>query len=71
MEWLGNSEDTCRSFLDDARQDAGWQLEFIQRGENPDDWKSMKTIGQGVRDLRKTIEPLSRIKCEADSRLKI
>jgi len=52
IEWLGNSKDAVRSFPDDARQDAGWQLELIQRGENPDDWKPMKTIGQGVREIR-------------------
>jgi len=52
IEWLGNSKDAVRAFPEDARQDAGWQLELIQRGENPDNWKPMKTIGQGVREIR-------------------
>jgi len=52
IEWLGNSKDSVRAFPNDARQDAGWQLELIQRGENPDDWKPMKTIGNGVREIR-------------------
>jgi len=52
IEWLGNSKDVVRSFPDDARQDASWQLELLQRGENPDDWKPMKTIGKGAREIR-------------------
>jgi len=52
IEWLGNSKDAVRAFPEDARQDIGWQLELIQRGENPDNWKPMKTIGQGVREIR-------------------
>src|SRR3546814_3856455 len=45
------SSDVCSSDLD-ARTDAGWQLELVQRGDDPDDWKPMKTVGQGVREIR-------------------
>jgi phage-related protein len=41
-----------RAFPEDARTDAGWQLELVQRGDDPDDWKPMKTVGQGVREIR-------------------
>jgi phage-related protein len=27
-------------------------LERVQRGLDPDDWKPMKTIGEGVREIR-------------------
>ncbi|MDZ7873766.1 MAG: type II toxin-antitoxin system RelE/ParE family toxin [Rhizobium sp.] len=32
--------------------DAGWQLELLQRGLEPDDWKPMPTIAAGVREIR-------------------
>jgi phage-related protein len=35
-----------------ARRDAGFQLERVQRGLDPDDWKPMKSIGTGVREIR-------------------
>ena len=35
-----------------ARAAAGFQLSEVQRGEDPKDWKPMKTIGPGVREIR-------------------
>lgn len=48
----GNSLARIRAFPPDARQDAGFQIDKVQRGEAPDDWKPMKTIGKGVREIR-------------------
>ena len=50
--WVGGSKDAVRAFPDGARQDAGFQLSKLQRGEAPDDWKPMSTIGPGVREIR-------------------
>ena len=36
----------------DARQDAGYQLDKVQRGLQPDDFKPMPTIGRGVEEIR-------------------
>lgn len=33
-------------------QDAGYQLDRVQRGEQPGDFKPMPTIGKGVEELR-------------------
>ncbi len=52
VEFLGDSIDALRAFPDSARQDAGFQLDKVQRGEDPDDWKPMSTIGTGVREIR-------------------
>jgi phage-related protein len=41
-----------REFPLSARRDAGYQLDQVQRGGDPDDWKPMNTIGQGVREIR-------------------
>lgn len=39
-------------FPEDARHDAGYPLEKLQRGEQPDDFKPMPSIGKGVEELR-------------------
>jgi phage-related protein len=36
----------------DARQDAGYQLDKVQRGLQPDDFKPMPTFGRGVEEIR-------------------
>lgn len=41
-----------RAFPDQARQDAGYQLDRVQRGLQPDDFKPMPAIGAGVEELR-------------------
>ena len=33
-------------------QDAGYQLDKVQRGEQPDDFKPMPSIGKGVEEIR-------------------
>lgn len=50
--WIGGSKAELMEFPADARQDAGWQLHLVQSGEDPDDWKSMTTVGPGVREIR-------------------
>lgn len=52
VEFRGNSLDDLRSFPLAARREAGHQLDQVQHGLEPDDWKPMNTVGQGVRELR-------------------
>lgn len=52
VAFRGDSLDALRAFPEDARQDAGFQLDKVQRGEEPDDWKPLGTIGAGVREIR-------------------
>lgn len=52
IRFLGDSLGCLRSFPEDARHDAGYQLEKVQRGEQPDDFKPMPSIGKGVEELR-------------------
>ena len=52
VEFLGDSLDRLRAFPESARRDAGFQLERVQRGLDPDDWKPMKSIGPGVKEIR-------------------
>lgn len=52
VEFRGNALDDLRIFPASARQEAGHQLDQVQQGRDPDDWKPMNTIGQGVREIR-------------------
>lgn len=52
IEFLGDSLRCLREFPDDAKQDAGYQLDRVQHGLQPDDFKPMPTIGKGVEEIR-------------------
>jgi len=52
LRFLGDSLKCLRDFPDDARHDAGYQLDKVQRGDQPDDFKPMPTIGKGVEEIR-------------------
>jgi phage-related protein len=52
IEFVGDSLERLREFPPVARRMAGYQLDRVQRGLEPDDWKPMKAIGPGVREVR-------------------
>lgn len=52
IEFRGDSLDCLREFPRDARREAGFQLDRVQRGQEPFDWKPMSTVGSGVREIR-------------------
>ena len=52
LKFLGDSLKCLRQFPEDARNDAGYQLDKVQRGEQPVDFKPMPLIGNGVEELR-------------------
>ncbi len=52
VKFRGDALDALRRFPDSARQDAGFQLDKAQRGRDPDDWKPMRSIGLGVKEIR-------------------
>ena len=52
VQWLGNSLDVVRGFPSGARHSVGIELQSVQRGLEPADWKPMKSIGAGVVELR-------------------
>jgi phage-related protein len=41
-----------RDFPKDARHDVGYQLDQLQRGKQPADFKPMPSIGRGVEEIR-------------------
>jgi phage-related protein len=52
VEFRGTALQDLRAFPETARRDAGYQLDQVQRGREPDDWKPMNAVGQGVREIR-------------------
>jgi len=52
MRFLGDSLSCLREFPEDARHDVGYQLDKVQRGQQPDDFKPMPSIGMGVEEIR-------------------
>ena len=52
LKFRASSLDDLRAFPVMARREAGYQLDRVQAGHDPTDWKPMSTIGQGVREIR-------------------
>ncbi|MBM4327143.1 MAG: type II toxin-antitoxin system RelE/ParE family toxin [Deltaproteobacteria bacterium] len=51
LKFVGSSLDDLRNFPEEARRDAGFQLRAVQRGLEPRDWKPMRAIGGGVKEI--------------------
>jgi phage-related protein len=52
VEFRGSALDDLRTFPEAVRREAGYQLDRVQHGREPDDWKPMNTVGRGVREIR-------------------
>jgi phage-related protein len=52
VEFCGSSLKDLRAFPASARREAGHQIDRVQQGYEPDDWKPMPTIGAGVQEIR-------------------
>lgn len=52
LTFLGDSLKRLRDLPADAKQDIGYQLDAVQRGQQPDDFKPMPAIGKGVEEIR-------------------
>jgi len=50
IQFLGDSLRTIRQFPIDIRHDVGYQLDKVQRGDQPDDFKPMPSIGKGIEE---------------------
>ena len=52
IEFLGNSLDNIRLFCAEAKDDIGFQLDRVQRGIEPSNWKPMSSVGTSVKEIR-------------------
>jgi phage-related protein len=52
LKFVGSSLDDLRNFPDEARRAVGFELRAVQNGLEPSDWKPMRAIGPGVKEIR-------------------
>ena len=52
IEFCGKSLDVIRDFSASVKREAGYQLDRIQQGLDPQDWKAMTAVGSGVKEIR-------------------
>lgn len=52
ISFWGSALDDLKAFPATVRREAGVQLDRVQRGLDPSDWKPMGTIGSGAREIR-------------------
>ncbi|QPC91349.1 type II toxin-antitoxin system RelE/ParE family toxin [Mesorhizobium sp. INR15] len=52
LKFVGDSLERIRDFPFGARKEIGVQLHMVQQGLEPDDWKPMTGVAQGVREIR-------------------
>lgn len=50
--FMGSSRRALASFPEEARRTAGFQLDRVQRGIEPADWKPLASVGQGAIEVR-------------------
>ena len=52
VRFLGDSLQCLRAFPQAVRHDIGFQVEALQQGRQPNDFKPMPGVGKGVEEIR-------------------
>lgn len=52
LRFIGSSLDDLKNFPAEARREAGFELDAVQRGQMPSDFKPMLTVGAGAYEIR-------------------
>ena len=52
IKFIGSSLNVIKDFPLKAKRQVGHELDKVQRGQEPSDWKPMKSIGTGVKEIR-------------------
>ncbi|WP_019937268.1 type II toxin-antitoxin system RelE/ParE family toxin [Bordetella sp. FB-8] len=56
LRFIGSAQDDLRNFPAEARRHAGFELDAIQRGLMPSDFKPLVTVGPGAYEVRIHVE---------------
>ena len=59
--FLGRSLEALREFPASVKRVSGYELDKVQRGQDPTDWKAMPSIGPGSREIRIRVQGTWRI----------
>ena len=52
LKFMSSSLDDLRQFPLEARRAIGFELDAVQRGLEPSDWKAMNIVGSGAYEIR-------------------
>lgn len=52
IHFEGSSQEDLRGMLKEARRAIGFQLERLQAGKEPKNWKTLKGLGKGITGVR-------------------
>lgn len=52
LGFCGTSLDDLRAFPPAAKHEAGYQLDKVQHGQEPNNWKPMSSVGVSVKEIR-------------------
>lgn len=52
ISFLANTREFLRELEKDARSAIGYNLDRLQQGLDPEDWKPVSAVGPGVREIR-------------------
>ena len=52
LRFVGSSVDDLKNFPAEARREAGFELDAVQRGLMPSDFKPMLAVGAGAYEIR-------------------
>jgi len=52
LYWCATSLEDLRRFSLSARKTAGFELHLVQHGEDPSDFKHMRSVGRGVFEIK-------------------
>lgn len=52
LQFLGSALDDLRAFPEAPKRDVGYQLDKVQHGQDPSDWRPMPTVGKGAYEIR-------------------
>ena len=50
--FIDTAQDDLRAFPPNPRREAGYQIDLVQQGLDPSDWKPMRSVGAGVCEIR-------------------
>jgi len=53
---VGDSLKRIRTLAKPVRQQVGYELELVQHGMEPSDWRPMTAVGPGVNEIRVHVE---------------
>ncbi|WP_233141567.1 type II toxin-antitoxin system RelE/ParE family toxin [Aggregatibacter actinomycetemcomitans] len=52
IHWIGSSLEDVKAFPDNIKRELGFDLDLVQQGLSPRDFKAMQNLGFGVMEIR-------------------